>query len=301
MAGHWTDLFSFTTGAVRRRDVGYLVLSEDKLRRKKIPHSGFVVWQAGKWFDCGEGDWNTTSAIVIRRPKEQLVVLGEFGAMMFVGSGDQHQEIIAAPDSSVEDRGPLRCVRLIGERLYVVGMDRQVYRRDGLNKWSAIDEGARPTGKSDDVVGFETVDGFSEKEIYAAGWEGEIWFYNASKWRQLHSPTNLILTSLCCGGELAYACGQTGLVLEGRKDKWRVIEQDVTEDDIWGLAWYNGALYLSTMSAVYRLQKGKFELVEMGEDEPKTCYHLSAADGILWSIGSKDVMAFDGKKWTRID
>ena len=34
---------------------------------------------------------------------------------------------------------------------------------------------------------------------------------------------------------------------------------------------------------------------------PKTCYRLSADDGVLWSIGAKDVLAFDGKTWTRIN
>lgn len=28
---------------------------------------------------------------------------------------------------------------------------------------------------------------------------------------------------------------------------------------------------------------------------------MSAADGVLWSFGAKDIMAFDGKKWARVD
>jgi len=27
---------------------------------------------------------------------------------------------------------------------------------------------------------------------------------------------------------------------------------------------------------------------------------LSAAEGVLWSIGRRDVMSFDGKHWTRV-
>jgi hypothetical protein len=301
MAGYWTDLFSFTTGAVRNRGFAYLVITDDEMREKKMPHFSLIVWQEGKWGDAGRFTWNCTTTIVVHKPKEQALAVGEFGDVLLLGSGDKHEEKISAPDSNPEDRGPLRCARFVGSRAYVAGMDRQVYRRDGVNRWTAVDAGTRPPEGSNDVVGFEGIDGFSEKEIYAAGWEGEIWMYNGLRWKQLHSPTNMILTNLCCGDDIVYACGRGGLLIEGRGDKWRVIEQDVTDDDIWGLAWYNGELYLATLGAVYRIHGDRLELVEMGDDEPETCYHLSTADGVLWSIGAKDVFAFDGAKWRRID
>jgi hypothetical protein len=301
MAGKWTGSFSFKTGVVRRKDIGYVVLLSDEMLAEKVPHAEFAVWNAGKWFDCGRADWRPAGACVIRKPIEQLVAVGEFGGVRVVGSGDDHEEQIGNKESDPEDRGPLRCARTIGTRVYAVGMDRQAYRRDGLNAWSAIDQGARPPADSEEVVGFESVDGFSEKELYAVGWDGEIWQYDGKKWKQIDSPTNLILTDVCCGDELAYACGRQGLLLEGRGSKWRVIKQDAIDDDIWGLAWYKGELYLSTMGAVYVLRDGAIEDVEMGDDEPETCYTLSAADGVLWSTGAKDIMAFDGKKWTRID
>jgi len=37
------------------------------------------------------------------------------------------------------------------------------------------------------------------------------------------------------------------------------------------------------------------------DDKPATCLRLTAADGVMWSIGAKDVLSFDGKTWTRID
>jgi hypothetical protein len=38
--------------------------------------------------------------------------------------------------------------------------------------------------------------------------------------------------------------------------------------------------------------------VDFGETAPPgTCYHLSSADGLLVSIGPKDLFQFDGKTW----
>ena len=87
----------------------------------------------------------------------------------------------------------------------------------------------------------------------------------------------------------------------GRGDEWRAIRHESTIEDIWGLAWFNDSLYLSTMRAVYRLKDDVLELVDFGDDLPATCYHLAAGDGVLCSIGEKDVMMFDGQQWERLD
>ncbi len=67
------------------------------------------------------------------------------------------------------------------------------------------------------------------------------------------------------------------------------------------LAWYGGKLYLSTMLGLYTLQGGSLVEVDFGDDAPATCYHLSVADGVTWSFGAKDIMAFDSNTWIRID
>ena len=39
----------------------------------------------------------------------------------------------------------------------------------------------------------------------------------------------------------------------------------------------------------------------MGEDQAKACHRLTTGDGVMWSIGAKDLMCFDSTAWTRID
>lgn len=301
MGNYWGSKgFSYVTGAVRFADLAYVSLVCDKAAGQKEEHSHVVEWDDGDW--CSEDEmnveWNTVGVAVAAKPLEQGIILGPGGQIMCNGSGDFHIESVG--DDVADRGGVLRGIRTIGERVYAVGMGRQVYRRDQKGKWSAIDKGLAPTDGG--VVGFEAIDGFDEKTITAVGWEGEIWRYTGRSWKQLKSPTELILTDVCCAGDgTAYACGQMGTVLRGKDDKWEAIEHGAITDNIWGLCWFNDKLYLSTMDAVYTLEGDKLELVDFGEDVPDTCYHLSAADGVMWSIGGSDIMAFDGKAWARID
>lgn len=298
MSGHWTDEWSFTSGAVRYKDLGYLVATHDKLIRKGA-HSTIIEWDAGKW---GQEtvDWGCTSCCVVQKPKEQLVAIGERGQVFVTGSGEKHLEIMAEGPEAPRKRGYMRCVRAIEGFAYAAGMMRQVYRRDGEGRWTRIDSGMRaPKGSS--VCGFEAIDGFSQNEIYAAGYKGEIWRYDGKRWKQVDSPTDSILTGLVCAGDgSVYACGQEGLLLRGRRDKWEVVDPS-TKQDLWGLAWYRDALHLSSTRQVFTLRKNKLAPLRFGEDTPMTAYHLAVGDGLLWSIGAKDVLSFDGKKWTRID
>jgi hypothetical protein len=300
MAGHWTDEWSFTTGAIRRKDLAYLAATNDKLI-KKGPHSAIIAWDAGQWGQTTR-KWGCTSCCVVKKPKEQLVAIGEGGEVYVNGSGEQHDEEMATGPDSPKRMGYMRSVRAIEGVAYAAGMMRQVYRRDGANSWSPIDKGMRAS-RDDKVCGFEAIDGFTQKDIYAAGYKGEIWRYDGKKWKQIDSPTNLVLTNaVCAGDDKVYACGQGGLLLRGRKDSWEIVDHESTKQDLWGLAWYKDRLYLSSTKQVFTLEKGdELERVRFGEDTPLTAYHLSTGDGLLWSIGAKDVMSFDGKAWTRID
>ncbi|MFH4032213.1 hypothetical protein WAI50_20455, partial [Acinetobacter baumannii] len=60
-------------------------------------------------------------------------------------------------------------------------------------------------------------------------------------------------------------------------------------------------LYVSSATAVYTLVGGHLKEVDFGDEQPQRCFHLSAADGVLWSIAAKDIFSFDGQQWTRID
>lgn len=235
MAGHWTGEFSYVKGVVRYKDLAYVSLIGDEVAKKKHSQSILVEWDAGTWRGEDESslEWDTVGAALALKPLEQALFLGEGGQVFCMGSGDMHGESVASVESSPTERGPMRGIRTIGERVYAVGMDRQVYRRDASCKWQAIDKGARPKDGSEEVVGFESIDGFDEQEIYAVGWDGEIWLYNGRTWKQKDSPTNMVLVDVCCGGDgQAYACGRVGTLVRGRANRWAMVEHQGLSADI---------------------------------------------------------------------
>jgi hypothetical protein len=302
MPGHWTQQFSFVMGALRTEEIGYLVVSNDAAAERKIPHAHLIQWSPAEWGNGGQVKWRVSGVAVAKHPRIQFCAIGEFGDAVLIGSGDRHEEKIGKGKRSPSGRGPLRGARAIGENVYVVGMDRQAYRRDGANAWSAVDKGLESTEEDGPVVGLEAIDGFNETDIYAVGWEGEVWGFDGGRWHRIDSPTSSVLVDVICGGDgNVYACGRNGLLVIGRNDQWRVHEQENFTEDLWSVAWFNDRLYAASMEKVFELQGDRLVTVDMGLDRAKTCYDLAVGSGRMWSIGAKDVMSFDGERWSRID
>jgi hypothetical protein len=102
--------------------------------------------------------------------------------------------------------------------------------------------------------------------------------------------------------DLAYACGQEGVLLRSRGGGWEQIDHDATEDDLWDLEWYRDRLYLAHDEGLLVLTGGDdLQAVKFGIRGAITCRHLHANDEILLSSGPKNILwTGDGKKWDEI-
>lgn len=291
---------SVGTGVVRYSDLSYLIATHDAAISEGYIDSILITLDRGAW-GAATVPWLACSGTVCHVPIERYVMLGTDGSVEASGGGTVKEEAIANCGIDPKKRGPLREIRGIAKgRAYAVGTCRQAYVRDDEDQWRCIDQSAQVGDTPITDTSFESIDGFSEQEIYTVGWEGEIWKYDGSVFTQQNSPTNLALYKVRCAPDgFAYACGQLGTLLRGRDDQWEVIEHDSTREDLWGMEYFDGQLYVSSTHFVYRLEDGKLIPIDFGDDAPRTCYHLSAADGIMWSIGPKDVMEFDGANWKR--
>jgi hypothetical protein len=283
----------FVDGAARFSDLIYVIGKDRKLAEAEVRHARFIGWDRGTFGHNGDRNWNAVAIGVVRKPAEKMVAIGEDGEVFtYVGGTDTDERIKPKPIC-------LRNIGVVDGLAYACGMNRQVYRRSGENSWQAMHA---PAPKRNEDTGFEAIDGFSAKEIYAVGWEGEIWDWDGSKWLSRGSPTNLILTGVCCAGDKkVYACGQNGTLLRGRHDAWDVIDLEEFTDDFWDVHWFKRKLYLATMTELFTYTSAGLEPVDFGDDAPGSCYRLTDAEGVLWSVGSDDVFSFDGTGWTRVD
>jgi hypothetical protein len=282
----------FIRGAARFDDLIYVISRDNDLVSQDIPHSSVVAIDQDLWADAMDSEWNATAIAIARQPSERAVLVGEDGDVRtYVGGVTTDEAIRPAPVL-------IRNARTIDGQVYACGMKRQVYRRTGEGRWGDI---SAPVAAATEAAGFEAIDGYGANDLYAVGWAGEIWQYDGRAWHERNSPTNVILTAVCCAANgKVYAAGQGGTLVAGRDDAWETValDGDVTVD-IWDLCWYHGKLYVATMTALYTLNGHALVPVEFGKARPATCYSLSTTGDVLWSVGLRDVVSFNGTKWRK--
>jgi hypothetical protein len=248
-------------------------------------------------------DWPATRMWALSKPDIQVFVTGPDGIVFIATlSGNTEEEI----DSSAEGpraRGPIRDLRFIGDHLYATGMGRQVYRREGSNKWERADKGMVRPVSSEEICGFNSIDGLNENEIYATGFAGEIWCFSDDKWDKMESPTNLILHRVrTITPSKVFCSGQNGLLIKGAHNRWEIIDHGATDSNIWGLEWFRDKLFVACDDGLF-IYKGSNELEKLDLDlgENISHRHLHANNGILMSFGPKNIVwTEDGKHWSDI-
>jgi hypothetical protein len=299
--------FSFGPGFVQDRNTLRVIAQIDELADAGSTMSQTMKWVARdrKW-SYFSFEWTAIRLWVISDPI-QLFALGPHGDVL-VGSSDGYEE--EAIDDTMEGpqgRGPLRDLRRIGDHMYAAGMSRQVYRREAPGCWVHRDEGTVSAASlkesrlwSMTVVGFNSIDGLSEDDFFAVGFNGEIWRCLKGCWQRIESPTNVVLTRVRVVRDgLAYACGQQGVLLRGRGNEWERINHSSTKSDLWGIEWYRDRLYVAQDNGLFTLTNaGDLEAVDFRAADRITCGHLHANDGVLLSSGAKNVLwTDDGKTW----
>lgn len=282
----------FIDGAARFHDLLYILSKDKKLAKKEVSHTSAISIDEGEWANVINVKWDSTALAVARQPEEKLVFIGEDGQVCTYVGGKSGKESLKPKPLLI------RRAKAIDGHVYACGMGREVYKRTGENQWIQINALAP---KEEERTGFEAIDGFSESELYAVGWRGEIWHFDGSVWAAYPGITNLVLTSVCCAGDgFVYVVGQRGLFIKGRHDAWEVVDFDNDfSSDFWDVHWFNDKLYLTTMTGLYVFENGALNEVDVDDMLNTSFYRLASAEGVLWSIGSSDILSFDGKQWHR--
>lgn len=253
-------------------------------------------------------EWEAKALAFSIRPSPHLLIVGPFGdAKVLCPNGVFEAELKSLPDGPLV-HGPLTDARTIGEHIYVSGIHRQLYRREcksavSQGTWVRCDSGLVVPSPSNAILGITSVDGFDESEMYAVGWQGEIWHGKPNNWSCIEPFTNLKFERVVCGPNgSVYALGQAGLIAKGRGDKWSVIDQGLTTDNFWGAEWFLDSLWLCTRRKLYRLHVDD-TLTEVTTGLPNGADFgwLSSDEEQLWSFGGTTLMySFDGVSWSQV-
>ena len=234
-------------------------------------------------------------------PGAEMVFVGDNGHCLSISAAGQERDEFVTPDAddSPKTIGHLRSATVVGDGVIAVGMQRQVYRRDPGGNWSPARRGLPAYGDGP-TSGFEAVASVNSEEVYAAGWDGEIWQFDGKAWRRVDSPTNRIITGLGVDDNGAvYGCGRNGMVLSGRGDDWKMLEVGCP-DDLWSIVPWGSRLFAAGLHRLYCIEDGKASIVDLGEIGANSFGVLTMNAGVLWSIGEKDVLSYDGLSWARI-
>jgi hypothetical protein len=118
----------------------------------------------------------------------------------------------------------------------------------------------------------------------------------------MESPTNVALQRVrCVDGHTVYACGAAGVLLRHEEDKVQIVAPSSTEENLYGLEWFRGELYVAGLKSLFILKGDDLVPVNVKFGKGVTFGDLHAADGALWSFGARHLLRTDdGVRWTQV-
>lgn len=297
---------SFLCGCAPFTDMIFFAKELDELAAADQANTGFFLWdqqiadENKRWMKYDTAaSWRAVGLATVKPAGQARIAVA-------VGSAGQFFEVDA--ENLVETVGMinpsvtgLRCLLGIEDVIFAAGMGRIVFERAGTGQWTAVGPGLESSERNV-VLGFEGMDGFSARNLYAVGWGGEIWNYVGRGWTKIDSPTNGNLNAVACVGDAdIYAVGDNGLLVHGHGDNWVAVDSGRPEN-LQDVAFSDGVLYVSTDFRILRLDDdGLVEADNFADgDRPATCQLLLKSGDGLVSLGPKDVFALRNGVWHRV-
>lgn len=293
-----SDIVSFRNCLLLSDERIVVLAGYDEADEEDAPHTVLISAQGlNPDFDVQEIDFTASHIASLNTESDCYIVMDKYGRYYVNENGGNHEGNIFKEFTLPGEGRPIRRLRRIFDHLYCVGMSDFIYKGTMDLNWTEIGSGIKGDGS------IEAVDGFSEDELYAVGWDGVIWCYDGSTWKKVASPTNVILTDIKCASDgYAYCTGRSGLVIKGRYDEWEVVIDLEEMEDLWSLQEFDNSIYLSGISGVFRFKEETLEELDIDStlSEGITSYILFRSSDSLISMGNKDILQFDGHAWVRL-
>ncbi len=296
-----SELYVYGYGVMARGTDFYVAGTESALDDADVEHGIAFESAGGNWFG-----WSTefrVAAIAYGPDPGLFFLVGQNGDVEVTTPNKAWDETIDATDNGPSAVRAINAACVIGRHIYAAGMRRQVYRRKlDESTWDRFDTGCFTDPATTTVVGFNAIYGHSESEIFAVGFQGEIWHCLDGKWTQINSPTdiNLYAVHQLAGGDVLVG-GGLGLLLRGNASGFTIIPHQQTTASITGIAVYAGRTFVAAEDGrLFELTGNQLVAVQDIPSDTDGGGQLHANDRGMLYVRYDSAMLWDGATWSNV-
>ena len=259
-----------------------------------------IVRKEGKWLDFSFSGEAVLS--IDASPDGRAYVLGENGSV--IGFSWRDSERLEELCSSVRvfvnpvvpRIGPLRRIKIIGDKVICAGSVGQVYELLA-GKFRAL---PKLVVAGRDVI-IEDIYGISLEDLTVVTIEGFLANYNGAGWEHIDLPTSASLSRISRLRDGRYVLvGKKGTVLIGDRDQWSIRESPNAEISYWGLGEWEGVLYVSHLGGIHVLLGDTLQALPIPDAENLEFTMLKSGPDGLWSFAGQTIGLIDERGWTTI-
>lgn len=292
-----TNHFNFISGIELPNKTILIAAEDNNIDLDTSPHTILLRRTPdGKWNKQAHTRW-ISAGISYNSEKNGIALISPWGRFVNASPGkNSNADLIEGIDKEYPIT-VFRFLKNIDGKVYAGGTNYFLFQED-KNNWKELSHDLIKLNHS--LKSFENLTGFNEKELYGFGWSGLIFSNSEGSWKQIKSPTKLILNDGDVHNNEVFIGGNDGIILKGRKNKWTIIENKLLTNDIWSVRKYGDAVYFSTLSGILKWKDNKLSIFKQLNTDMHTSMFLFTGPSGLWSVGTSDIALFDGENWQTI-